>query len=235
MADDDKPGEEVESEESIENSPDDDMPREAVKPNEHVRGEEPVADLSAVREPERNNENPVPVEDDKDIPDDDYIEEIVVPVEPDESEPAPDEDQPGENVDDKKPSEDIQEETIDEDTEGEGVESVEQEYKPIILEKEEEEPKPEETEEVVPMTGIFKNESDLVSGKYYVQFATVPEAAEAETLARRYSQYPVVAVPGAGGKGWKVMVGPLGLDEYGAVLEKFRDAGYRDAFTRKIK
>ncbi|MBO7639213.1 MAG: SPOR domain-containing protein, partial [Treponema sp.] len=109
----------------------------------------------------------------------------------------------------------------------------EEEYKPIILEKEEtpeEEKRPE-----VPLTGIFKNESDLVSGKYYVQIATVVEAEEAEALARKHSQYPILAIPGASGKGWRVLVGPLGLDEYGAVLEKFRDAGYRDAFTRRIK
>ena len=238
MADDDKPGEEVESEEKVEDVPDEDMPEEAVEPHERVRDEEPVADLSAVREPERNNENPV-VQEEKDIPEDDYIEEIVVPVEPDESEPAPDEDQPGEKVDDRKPE--IPKE-LENDGEDEGVDSTEpeeeakpeEEYKPIILEKEEE-PVEEVEQPEIPLTGIFKNESDLVSGKYYVQFATVIEAREAEELARKHSQYPVVAIPGAGGKGFRVLVGPLGLDEYGAVLEKFRDAGYRDAFTRKIK
>ena len=126
-------------------------------------------------------------------------------------------------------------------------EPVEEEYKPIILEKEEPEEEIKQPEEEIkqpeeeikqpeiPASELFKNESDLVSGKYYVQIATVVEAREAEELARKHSQYPIVAIPGVGGKGWRVLVGPLGLDEYGAILEKFRDLGYRDAFTRKIK
>ena len=31
------------------------------------------------------------------------------------------------------------------------------------------------------------------------------------------------------------MIGPLNMDEYGAVLNRFKKSGYKDAFLRKIK
>ena len=89
-------------------------------------------------------------------------------------------------------------------------------------------PAPEKTDVVV-------KDKNLREGSYYVQIATVTTKEKGVKIVNKYSKYPVVLVPFDTKEGYKVMVGPLTGDEYGAVMEKFKSFGYRDSFVRKIK
>ena len=78
--------------------------------------------------------------------------------------------------------------------------------------------------------------SVLESGKYYIQIATLSIDANIMEIVNKYSRnYPITIVPMAGGIRKQIMVGPLSVDEYAVVLERFRSYGYKDAFLRKIK
>ena len=77
---------------------------------------------------------------------------------------------------------------------------------------------------------------ELESGKYYIQIAVLADENNLKnTVSKFEKQYPVTLVPLASGKATLVMIGPLGMDEYGAVLNRFKKSGYKDAFLRKIK
>lgn len=77
---------------------------------------------------------------------------------------------------------------------------------------------------------------DLESGRYYIQIAVLADENNLkDTVSKFEKQYPVTLVPLASGKATQVMIGPLGMDEYGAVLNRFKKSGYKDAFLRKIK
>lgn len=76
----------------------------------------------------------------------------------------------------------------------------------------------------------------LESGKYYVQIAIYNDNVNIRGVLDKYSEnYPMVIVPTASGKANQVMVGPLNIDEYGTVLNRFKSYGYKDAFLRKIR
>lgn len=77
-------------------------------------------------------------------------------------------------------------------------------------------------------------ERDLKAGNY-VQFATCTTDAEADKIISKYKKYPVVKVLFDTREGYKLLVGPLGEDEKGAVLARFRAFGYSDAYLRKVK
>ena len=79
---------------------------------------------------------------------------------------------------------------------------------------------------------IVESESSLKKGYWYVQIASLGNAGNIEKTVRKYSKYPMVLIPN--GKGaCRVLVGPLGMDEYAAVLAKFKAFGYKDAFLKK--
>ncbi|MBQ9630906.1 MAG: SPOR domain-containing protein, partial [Treponema sp.] len=78
--------------------------------------------------------------------------------------------------------------------------------------------------------------SSLESGKYYVQIAALSsEKNIRETVSKYEKIYPVVLVPLSSGKATQIMIGPLSVDEYGAVIERFKAEGYKDVFARKGK
>ena len=77
-------------------------------------------------------------------------------------------------------------------------------------------------------------ERDLKAGNY-VQFAICTTDAEADKIISKYKKYPVVKVLFDTREGYKLLVGPLGEDEKGAVLARFRAFGYSDAYLRKVK
>ena len=56
-----------------------------------------------------------------------------------------------------------------------------------------------------------------------------------ETLGKYGRDYPVTLVPLASKASTQVMIGPLSVDEYAVVLERFKAYGYKDAFVRKIR
>ena len=77
--------------------------------------------------------------------------------------------------------------------------------------------------------------SQLERGKYYVQFITLAEEENILRIMAAYSQkYPIVLVPLTNSSAYQVMVGPLSVHEYGMILARFKELGYKDAFARKI-
>ncbi|MBQ8013474.1 MAG: SPOR domain-containing protein [Treponema sp.] len=77
---------------------------------------------------------------------------------------------------------------------------------------------------------------NLRSGSYYVQVASLGNAENIKSFVDKYSaKYPVVLVQNAAKTGYQVMVGPLNIDEYGSVDEKFKAYGFKDSFIRKIR
>ncbi len=84
--------------------------------------------------------------------------------------------------------------------------------------------------------GLVKSLSELERGKYYVQIAILAEQNNIDKLLSEYGgKYPLVMVPMKSGKAMQMMVGPLNVDEYGAILAKFKDLGFKDSFLRKIR
>lgn len=80
---------------------------------------------------------------------------------------------------------------------------------------------------------IIKNEKELKKSSYYIQIATLANEDNITNTLNKYNKYPVVLL--ASTKGYKVLVGPLTVDEYGAVFEKFKAYGYKDAFVKKTR
>lgn len=139
---------------------------------------------------------------------------------------------------------------IDEVEDVESVEDDVDENAPIIIEPvASTEPAPVVVEPVkeTPKESVGKSEmsyekymvgglGDLQSGKYYIQLAALTSDENIMEIVNKYSKnYPITIVPMAGGVRKQVMVGPLSMDEYAVVLERFKSYGYKDAFLRKIK
>ena len=81
-----------------------------------------------------------------------------------------------------------------------------------------------------------ENLSSLDKGTYYVQIASFANPSNIrETLAKYGRDYPVTLVPLASKAATQVMIGPLSVDEYAVVLERFKLYGYKDAFVRKVR
>ena len=77
---------------------------------------------------------------------------------------------------------------------------------------------------------------NLRSGYYYVQIASLSNTENIKSIVDKYSaKYPIVLVQNASKSAYQVMVGPLTIDEYGSVVEKFKAYGFKDAFLRKIR
>ncbi len=92
------------------------------------------------------------------------------------------------------------------------------------------------TEEKTISSYVVKSLKDLNQKSYYIQIATLGNEENIMALIKKYGdKYPIVLVPLSSGKAYQVMVGPLNIDEYGAVVERFKSYGYKDCFVRKIK
>jgi hypothetical protein len=79
--------------------------------------------------------------------------------------------------------------------------------------------------------------SSLTKGGYYVQIGSYADMSNVNKIVDKYgSKYPFTVEKGATKKGdtLKVYVGPVKKDEYGAVLERFRQLGFKDAFVKKV-
>ncbi len=73
--------------------------------------------------------------------------------------------------------------------------------------------------------------SDLAAEKYYVQIAVYKSAQNVEEIASKYGdRYPIAVIQSEGKN--PVLVGPLNVDEYGVVLERFKSYGFKDAFVK---
>lgn len=136
----------------------------------------------------------------------DYAPIVLVPSEPESPEPP-----------------------VDASIENEPIEIVPVESVP---EEKKSEPEPLQTEYPVSIQDyVVSSESALASNCYYIQIATMGNIRNIENILVKYSKYPVSLIPA--GKNYRVLVGPLSVDEYGAVLAKFKNAGFKDAFVRK--
>ena len=88
-----------------------------------------------------------------------------------------------------------------------------------------------EIEEVV--YSAVKPVNSLPVDKYYVQIATYSKYENMEAIVKKYGKnYPIVVYQPSGRNDYQVMIGGLNKDEYAIVLERFRKAGYKDAFLR---
>ncbi len=78
--------------------------------------------------------------------------------------------------------------------------------------------------------------SELDSAKYYIQIAALSKDENIMAIVSKYGQnYPLTLVPSANGKTKLILVGPVSLDEYKVVLERFKSYGFKDAFLKKLK
>ena len=83
---------------------------------------------------------------------------------------------------------------------------------------------------------IVPSLKDLESGKYYIQIATLGDDANIMEIVNKYgNNYPITIVPKSSGNAKQVMIGPITIDEYGALLQRFKSYGFKDAFLRKIR
>jgi len=177
---------------------------------------------------------------------------IVIPVNPDA---GPETDFAGEEIVAAEPEESSEEPVAkidlsvpEDDKEEEEVASVEPEepYAPIVLVPSEDvTPPKEETKEVVeikpepgkentPTKDIaarLRKESELDRSRYYIQIATLSENSSAQNLIDKYGKYPLAMIRNSRGA-YRVLVGPLSVDEYGMVLERFKGYGFKDAFVK---
>ena len=82
---------------------------------------------------------------------------------------------------------------------------------------------------------IVSNASELKKSMYYVQIATLRNDENILEIVEKYAgNYPVAIIPLENGSR-QVLVGPLSVDEYATVLERFKAYGFKDAFLKKIK
>ena len=83
---------------------------------------------------------------------------------------------------------------------------------------------------------IVPSLKDLESGKYYIQIAVYASDENILEVINKYgNNYPITIVPMAGGNKKQILVGPVTMDEYKVVLERFKSYGFKDAFLRKVR
>ncbi len=83
----------------------------------------------------------------------------------------------------------------------------------------------------LPSTGPAKK------GQIYIQIASYADGANVKKVIDAYGKkYPYVLEKTVAKKGevTKILIGPIGKDEYGAVLERFKKFGFKDAFVKKV-
>ena len=220
----------------------DEVPPENPVDEESVEEEE----LPAVTEEKAPEE--VPPEEEAD---EEYDAIVLVPADemPPTEEETPEVENPAEENEDAEESA-SEEQIPDEDVFEENEEL--QEYEPIVIAPSEEEnqvaeqaPESEETEVPPAFTEqpissyekyVVGNIDNLESGKYYIQIATLTIDKNIMEIVDKYANnYPVSIVKMSSGIKKQIFIGPLSIDEYAVVLERFKSYGYKDAFVRKIK
>ena len=97
------------------------------------------------------------------------------------------------------------------------------------------EEKPEE-ESAVPVNEIKPVSSKLEKGKTYVQIVIYDDKYNRDDVLKKYGKkYPMVVEERLvkNNTRYTIFVGPLKPDETGAVLERFKQLGFKDAFLKK--
>jgi cell division septation protein DedD len=78
--------------------------------------------------------------------------------------------------------------------------------------------------------------SQLERGKYYVQLGAFSRAETLERELRKLGKSWPLAVQNAGTADrpvYRLLVGPVNHGESGALLQRFKGGGYKDAFVRQ--
>ena len=197
---------------------------------EDIPLEEEFVEADSLDELESLEEEPEVVETDDEVElieeatEEEYEAIVLVPV---ESNPPAVESTEEEIVEDEL----IEEETIEPIVAPVVEKSVTVVPEPIILE-----PSKETETSTSYQKYLVPSLQDLESGKYYIQIASLRDDKNIEEIISKYANnYPITIVPNRAGTVKQVMVGPLSMDEYGVVLQRFKSYGYKDAFLRKIK
>lgn len=85
-------------------------------------------------------------------------------------------------------------------------------------------------------TSFLTTEDKLVKNSWYIQIGTFGSKENVNAVVKKYGEkYPLAIIELNGGKMYRIMVGPLNVDEYRSVHEKFKSYGYKDSFLKKIK
>ena len=110
------------------------------------------------------------------------------------------------------------------------------------IEEPKEEPSVEVVEKPAPSSAssyqnyVVPNLSSLQKGKYYIQIAVYSSDENIMAVIEKYgTNYPITIVPMAGGVKKQILIGPVNVDEYKVVLERFKSYGFKDAFLRKVR
>jgi hypothetical protein len=75
--------------------------------------------------------------------------------------------------------------------------------------------------------------NELEKGKYYVQLGAYRNIASVESALLRIDPgYPLNIQNAGAGDMYRLLVGPLNLGESGALVQRFKGSGYRDAYVR---
>ncbi len=77
--------------------------------------------------------------------------------------------------------------------------------------------------------------ASLERGVHYVQIATYKDPQNVWKVLQDHAKKYPIAIERSGSDSLKVCVGPIKKDECGAVLERFKGLGFKDAFVRKGK
>lgn len=225
---------------------------EGVEEDELPEEDKPaVVDDTYIPEEEGVEEDEIPEEDkpvivdDAVIPEEEGIEEDELPPEEEIAEETPEE---------------TEEEDYDaivlvpsEENPPETEEAVEEEIEEVAAPAEEsviadiEEPAPVEEPEPVaapvaepaPVEKEFDAPVEVTSGtfekgKWYIQIGVYAKQENVNEIIKKYGKKYPIFIDQKNGKNY-VLIGPLSMDEYGAVLQRFKAFGYKDAFVKKIK
>ena len=189
--------------------------------------EEPAEELPVEEEPAEE----VIEENSEEEPDEAIIVDLPPVVQENHAEAMPVEEAPVEQSFEENMVEEAIEETPVEETIEEASVDENQIEEAIDLTPVEETVEDSSVEQVIDITADDK----LVANKYYIQIAVLKNQKLIQEIVNKYGKnYPVVVIPLSNGNS-QVLIGPLTVDEYGAVLERFKAYGYKDAFVRKIK
>ncbi|MBQ0002523.1 MAG: SPOR domain-containing protein [Treponema sp.] len=238
----------IPEEEGIE---EDEIPEEAKEEIPVIEDNYAVPEEEGVEEDEIPEEEKPAVIDDAVIPEEESVEEDEIPEEekPVIIDDAVIPEEEGIEEDELPPEEEI----VEESEETEDFDAI------ILVPSEENPPETEEApveeavteeietvetvetpvEETVPVEKEFEapvqvTSGEYESGKWYIQIAVYSKQENVNEVIKKYGKKYPLFIDQKNGKNY-VLIGPLSMDEYGAVLQRFKAFGYKDAFVKKIK
>ena len=176
---------------------------------EDIPTEETFTEEEVLPETEETLAEKTPTEEKSDS--EEYEAIVLIPIEPEENISS-----------EEKSEEEIVIENLKDETEKSDIKIVESEKKV-------------EKESVIEK---YKVESldELEKGSYYIQIVVLKEESNIQKIVDEYgNNYPITIVPLKNKSAYQVLIGPISMDEYGTVLNRFKSYGYKDAFLRKIK